>query len=205
MPNYALRLTPYPQTIIKDDFVRERIPEFIEAIGGDNYLLGREIAGNIHYHIVFHSSDALTSKDIKDILYTTFEVPEDKIGNTTFSMEEVRDFDKACRYALKDGDIECSENWEEFMEIHYASSKKKPTSYKGLLADLYVRFENNEINERDLWIEMVQSRALFGDVPLGVNIRQIDEMFLAFKIRKDPQLAIQMWEDKEINRVLKNN
>lgn len=196
MPNYALRLTPYPQTQAKDDFVRGRIPEFIEAVGGDNYLLGRETSKNIHYHIVFSAPEELTSKGIKDTLYQFFDVPNDKKGNATYSMEEVRDFDKACQYATKDGDIECTEEWSDIMESAYSHSKKKPQSYKSALEDLYLLFEDGGLNDRSLWIKLAQLRA---EWKLPVNLRQLDELVLSAKIRKNPDLAREIWEEKNVD------
>lgn len=196
MPNYALRLTPYPQTQVKDDFVRERIPEFIEMIGGTNYLLGRETAINIHYHIVFESPIELTSRLIKDRLYLIFDVPDDKRGNPTFSMEEVRDFARACQYATKDGDIECTEDWKDIMEDAFAKSKKKPQSYKSALEELFLLFNDGQVNERTLWINMVKLRA---EWKLPINLRQIDELVLSAKIRKNPQLATEIWEERNLN------
>lgn len=197
MPHYALRFTPYPQTQAKDDFCRSAFPMFLESIGVKNYMLGRETAKNIHYHIVLDIEEEINKKQFKDILYLTMEVPKDKQGNTSFSLEEVRDFDKACQYATKDGDIECTEEWEELMTDAYSKSKKKPQSVRDVMEDLYSRFEKNEINERTLWIQLALQRAQFSTVKTRYS--EIDAIVETFKIKKlGEQYVTEIWENRNI-------
>ena len=75
------------------------------------------------------------------------------------------------------------------------SIKKKPQSYKSALEDLYSLFNNNQLNERSLWIKIAQLRA---EWKLGINLRQIDELVLSYKIRKDPQIAKDIWEERNV-------
>lgn len=196
MVYYTLRLTPYPQNSVKDAFVRGRIDEFLNMNGSLGYLYGRETTKNIHYHMVFEVDGELDVKKFRDNLYESFEVPNDKRGNTSYSLKEVLDFQKACAYAVKDGDISSSIGWTEQLRASKKISKKKKQSSKELMADLQSRFNNNEINERRLWIELVIGRAYLGIPHRTTTINEIVEMM---KINKNPEeYATELWEKNNI-------
>lgn len=205
---YALRLTPYPNQEEKVLYCRERIPEFIKAISGEDYIFGQEYEDNYHFHIVFSTTEELhpdKKKDkrmteIKECLYTTFDVPKDKRGNPTYSMEVVRSNEKAFSYAVKDGDYECSEAWREVATEAYENSHTKKHSLKSSLAKLFDKYMKDEIDDKDLWIGLGQSRAELG---LPLSLRWIDEMCLSIQCKKDPNKLKELWEDIETKRVLK--
>lgn len=201
MPYYAMRLTPYPQTQEKDDIVRSNIPVFLKNIGSKDYLYGRETAKNMHYHIVFLVQEVIDKKLFKDVLYQDFQVPQDKIGNTTFSLEEVRDFDKATAYAVKDGDVGSSLSWIDLVKSATARSKKKKQSTKSLMEDLQSRFNQNIINERTLWLELAQGRAYLNIPHKSSTINDIVE---TMKINKNPDYAIELWEKEELRKTKLN-
>lgn len=63
--------------------------------------------------------------------------------------------------------------------------------------DLYSRFENNEINERQLWIEMTYGRAQFPDQK--TRYADIDAFVETFKIKKlGIEYVKDIWENRNI-------
>lgn len=200
---YALRLTPYPNKEAKVLYCREKIPHFIEAVSGQNYIFGQEYEKNYHFHIVFELKQELnkeTTKFVRDQLYTIFEVPKEKRGNPSYSLEPVRSLEKALSYAVKDGDYDSSEPWQELAVETYENSFTKSHSLKRSLGDLTDQYIKDEINDKDLWIGLGQSRA---DLGLPLSIRWIDEMFLSIQVKKDPNKLNEIWEDIETKKVLK--
>lgn len=200
---YALRLTPYPNKEAKVLYCREKIPYFIETVSGLNYIFGQEYEKNHHFHIVFSLKEELTkesTKFIRDQLYTIFEVPKEKKGNPSYSLEPVRSLDKAFSYAVKDGNYECSEEWNEVAQDAYENSHEKSHSLKSSLGSLTDQYVKCEISDRELWIGLGQSRA---DLGLPLSIRWIDEMFLSIQCKKDPNKLIELWEDMEVKRVMR--
>lgn len=204
---YALRLTPYPNTKEKTLFCRERIGSFIETIGGENYLFGQEYEKNFHFHIIFSHPNLFDTskgdkiKSIKEILYLTFEVPKKKEGNPTYSLEEVRSLEEALCYAVKDDDYESSEQWIHIANDAHENSFSKAHSLKRSLGDLTDDYMKGEINDRQLWIGLGQSRA---DLGLPLSIKWIEEMTLSIQCKKDPTKLQTIWEDIEIKRQLKS-
>lgn len=206
---YTLRLTPYPNTKEKVLYCRNKFVEFFETISSLNYLFSQEFGPNHHFHCVFSMNEyngTDTKKDpwavvVRDVLYKIFEVPKDKKGNTSYSLEEVRSIEEAFSYALKEGDYECTEEWETAVAEAFAKSYKKKHSLKSSLADLTDKFIKDEINDRDLWIGLGQSRA---DLGIPLSIRWIDEMLLSIQCKKDPTKLKDLWEDMEIKKQLKS-
>lgn len=202
--HYALRLTPYPNTEGKVTWCRERLGGFIEAVGGQNYVFGQEYERNHHFHVVFELTKNFTKEDkiqFRDFLYDTFEVPKDKKGNPTFSLEPVRKFAEALSYAVKDGDYECSEQWKDIIATAYENSHQKTHSMKSSLANLSAKYIDGEISDRELWIGLGQSRA---DLGIPLSIRWIDEMMFSIQCKKNPELLLEKWQDKIIKEQNKN-
>lgn len=201
---YALRLTPYPNTETKVAFCRERIGGFIQAVGGQNYLFGQEYERNHHFHIVFSHPDDLTRAQklsIRDQLYTSFEVPQDKKGNPSYSLEPVRLITEALSYAVKDGDYDSSEEWRQVLTEAYENSHKKKHSMKSSLADLTDKYIAGEINDKDLWVGLGQTRA---DLGIPLSIRWIDEMMFSIQCKKNPELLKDKWDERIIREQLKS-
>lgn len=200
---YALRITPYPNTEAKTTFVRERIGGFIRTLGGLNYLLGQEYERNHHFHIVFNlpsQLDNIGKKSLRDTLYTSFEVPEEKRGNPSYSLEVVRDLDRALSYAVKGGDYESSDEWRQIAADAYENSHTKKLSMKSSLLDLTTKYMDGDINDRTLFVELGKSRAELG-IPL--SIRWIDEMMFSIQVKKNPDLLLEKWEERIIKEALK--
>lgn len=194
---YALRLTPYPNEEAKVMYCRDKIPSFIEAVSGTNYIFGQEYEKNHHFHIVFEVPEVFTKDKIKDfteILYTYFEVPKDKKGNPSFSLKPVKAIEKAFPYAVKDGDYDGSEGWSEVLTEAYENSFEKKYSMKSSLGSLSDKYIKDEINDEELWIGLGQSKAELG---LPLSVRWINEMFLSIRCKKDPEILILLWEQNK--------
>lgn len=201
---YALRLTPYPNKEVKVLYCREKIPYFIEVISGTNYIFGQEYEKNYHFHIVFELKEELNkekTKFIRDQLYTIFEVPKEKRGNPSYSLEPIRSLEKALSYAVKDGNYDSSLEWQELAIDAYENSHEKSHSLKRSLGDITDQYIKDEINDKELWIGLGQSRA---DLGLPLSIRWIDEMYLSIQCKKDPNKLFELWEDIETKKVLKD-
>lgn len=204
--HYALRLTPYPNNETKVNLCRVLVPEFMNAIGASDFILGKEYEKNHHFHIVFSyngdeffpqkKGDTKTA-EIKELLYTTFEVPDDKKGNPTYSLEPVRSLDEALSYAVKCGDYDYSSEWEDVAREAYQNSYEKKHSLKSSLADLTDKYIKGDINDRDLWIGLGQTRAELG-IPL--SLRWVDEMTLSIQCKKDPTKLRDLWEFRLIKQ-----
>lgn len=201
---YELRLTPYPNTKQHTLTTRSRIAPFIESQGGHSWLFGQEFEENYHFHIVFASDDrtlglkkSANKKRFIEQLYSFFEVPQDKKGNPTFKLDNIRDLDKAMAYAVKDGDYSSSMDWETDAEEAYSRSFEKHHSLKRSINTLTEDFIDNKINEKGLFVGLCNMRA---ELRLGVRINQIDEQVLSIKMLKDPELAGRIWEDREIKK-----
>lgn len=193
---YALRLTPYPNNAEKDNVFKTIIPKFMTAILSEWYVGGRETSINIHYHIVFQTKEPVDKKVFKELLYEMFVVPDDKRGNTSFSLVEARDKQKACSYAVKDGEFFFSPGARTLAESSYKVSKKKKQSTKSLMADLQSRFNKGELNERSLWIELCKGRAYLGIPHSNQTTNAIVE---TMKINKNPdERATELWEKNNI-------
>lgn len=201
---YALRITPYPNTPSKTQSVRDGLGDFIQSLGGRNYVVGQEYERNHHFHIVFSTqvdyTDRLNKSQLRDSLYTTFDVPEDKKGNPTFSLEPVRDARKALMYAVKDGDFFFTDEWSELIQRAYETSYGKPQSMKRSLASLTEAYMKGEINDRTLWISLGQSRA---DLGLPLSLRWVDEMTFSIRCKKNPDLLVQKWEEISLKEALR--
>lgn len=196
---YSLRFTPYPQTQQHDSFCMSAFETLFDDEMTYNFIGGRETARNIHYHIVFSCGEVLDKSEFRDKLYAVMKVPDDKKGNTSYSLEDVRDLETAVSYATKDGDYFSTPDWASFADECYKKSHKKKQSSKGLMEDLYLRFEKGELNERSLWIELFQGRsALF----IPTSYKWLDEVVTAFKVKKNPKLAIEIWEQRESKKNL---
>lgn len=201
---YALRLTPYPNTAEKAQWVGDRIGSFVEAAGAEDYIFGQEFERNHHFHIVFSIVDELSGSrlcEFKDFLYDFFEVPDNKKGNPTYSLDLVRDKTKALCYAVKDGRYSSSERWVQLVSLAYKNSKTKKHSMKSSLSNLIDDYIDGHINDRDLWVGLGQARAELG---LPLSIRWIDEMMFSIQCKKDPELLIQKWEERIIKSSLKS-
>lgn len=202
---YELRLTPYPNTESKTKFCRNLIGGFIEAVGGQNYIFGQEYERNHHFHIVFSSEHDMTIKkekdELRDLLYTTFEVPTDKKGNPTYKFSPVRALNRALCYAVKDGNYDSSEAWKQVLALAYENSHSKTLSMGRSVATLTEGFLQGEINEKTLWIELGHSRAQLG-IPLST--KWMDEMLFSIKVLKNKQLLNDLWEDRIIRQQLKS-
>jgi len=203
---YALRITPYPNIETKVKWCRELIEGFLHSISAENYVFGQEYEKNYHFHIVFSTHLEIPKKGertdaFKEILYTTFEVSDNKKGNPTYSLEPIRSLEKALSYAVKDGDYEHSEAWSEVVQQAFENSHTKTHSLKSSLEALTDKYMKDEITDKDLWIGLGQSRAELG-IPL--SIRWIDEMSLSIQCRKDPNKLKELWEDRVIKEQLKS-
>lgn len=197
---YSLRITPYPNTEAKTTEVREAIGNFMDDISAINWLYGQEYEKNHHFHIVFAIGSELVKRSklfelFKTKLYTIFSVPDDKKGNPSFSLEPVRKLDEALSYAVKDGNFNSSSEWIELCDDAFSKSHKKKHSLKSSLADISENFMDGIINERQLWILLCQSRSELG---LPLSLRWVDEMCLSLRIKKNPQLAVELWEERNI-------
>lgn len=204
--HYALRLTPYPNTDAKVDFCRKLIPGFMEAIGATDYIVGKEYEKNHHFHIVFaYNGDEffpqkkgdIKTTEIKELLYLTFEVPVKKEGNPTYELTLVRSLDQALSYAVKDGDYEHSLGWTDVAKEAYENSHEKKYSLKSSLADLSDKFMKDEINDKDLWIGLGQSRA---ELNIPLSLKWLDEMVLSIQCKKDPNKLKDLWETRYIKQ-----
>lgn len=200
---YSLRLTPYPNTDLKTQFCQDRIESFLMSLSIKSYLYGREYEKNHHFHIVFSSPIELKKYDItvlRDSLYSHFDVPEEKKGNATYSLESVRNLEQALAYAVKDGCYGSSGNWDSIANQAFEASFTKVHSVKSSLSDLSNKFINNQITEKELWISLGKTRAELG-IPL--SLRWMDEMLFSIQVKKDPSILEEKWEDKIIKEHLK--
>lgn len=198
---YSLRITPYPNTEAKTKFVRENIERFLKEIFAIDYICGQEYERNHHFHIVFSHPTDIKGKteinNVRDKLYAVFDVPDNKRGNATFSLEPIRKLDESLSYAVKDGNYFSSPNWEELSHTSYSNSHSKKHSLKSSLSDISQRFMDGDMNERELWIELCLSRSQLG---LPLSIRWVDEMVLSYRLKKNPDLAKDMWEERNISK-----
>lgn len=201
---YALRITPYPNTEPQVAFVRSELPKFMESLGSVNWLFGKEYEDNHHFHIVFSIRDGELSKkkskskkDFTELLYSTFRAPEDKRGNAFFSIEPVRDIDKATAYAVKDGDFETSAEWEELANDASERSFQKSHSMKSGLAKIAEQFCKNEINEEEAFVQLWLLRS---ELMATVKVADLDGYILSFKGLKDPEFPREFWRQREIKR-----
>lgn len=198
---YSLRLTPYPNTEEKVDYCRNRIEEFILGMEAQSFVCGQEYENNHHFHLVFSVSsknkneEKLWINSFRDNLYLSFDVPKEKKGNPTYSLELVRNLDRALSYAVKDGDYFSSEDWAETVEIAYANSKPKKRSMKSSIAYIAERFEKNEINEDQVHYELCMSR---GDLMIPLNLKWVEEMILSLNCRKDPEYARELRRQQKL-------
>lgn len=198
---YEMRMTPYPNNEFMIHRYRELVSRFIEVIGGIDYLLGQEYENNYHLHIVFSHPLLFAQKkkcpkaeEIRDIYYTMFEVSKEKKGNPSYELKPIRNLNKALSYAVKDGNYEASSEWIQIAEEAYEKSFKKKHSMKRSLQDLIQQFEEGDIDDKQLWIGLGQTRAELG---LPLSVRWIDEMVLSIRCRKDPNLLETMWIARE--------
>lgn len=206
--HYEMRMTPYPNNEYMIKEYRDKIPKFIEDIGAIDYLFGQEYEQNYHLHLVFSHKEQFAEKkkcdkkeEIRDIYYSLFQVPKDKKGNPSFKLDPIRNLEKALSYAVKDGNYEASAEWIQISEEAYEKSFKKKHSMKRSLGDLIERYDRQEINERQLWVGLGQTRA---DLCLPLSIKWIDEMVLSIQCRNNPELLRDLWEQKVIKESLRN-
>lgn len=200
---YALRLTPHPNTVENVSSCRAKVPQFMLSIEAIDYVCGQEFEKNHHFHIVFSHSDEFDPQskhsqqvdDIKESLYSIFDIPKDKRGNPSYSMEVVRDLEKALSYALKEGDYIYSDDWEQVAADSYENSHTKTHSLKSSIIDLSDKFIRDEINEKQLWVCLGQTRA---DLGIPLSLRWIDEMLLSIQCKKDPNMLSDLWEQRII-------
>lgn len=198
---HALRVNTFPNTESNTDYVKANL----KSILGDTYVISKEWATNKgwHCHAVFHSPD-FDKVGFRDKLYEFLtENIEDwditKKGNTVYTCTPVRNLEHAVMYCCKDKDIIYDGNqvWKDYVEECKKNSFQKPTSIKELMDDLYLRFENNELNDRSLWIEMVYGRAQFPDQK--TKLADIDAFVQTFKIKKLGKEYVQeLWENRNI-------
>lgn len=210
---YALRITPYPNTVQKVVMVRENIVRFLnelEFLDGDcvkEYLFGQEYEDNYHFHVVFITDNEHNIKKgewikkFKNFLYDIFDVPGDKKGNPTYALEFSRDRVKTLCYAVKDGDYESSPGWYKLANQAYELSNPKKSSMRKALADISDRFMTGHLSEQNAWIELGMSRA---DLGLPLSIKWIDEMIMSLKAKKDPEFLRDYWQDRETRRAMKD-
>lgn len=201
-PNYqALRVTPYPNSEANLDSILVSL----NSILGETYVYSKEFSkkSKWHLHAVFYDPD-FNKDEFRDKLYEFLtELIDDwditKKGNTVFTCTPVDNLTRAVMYCCKDQDIYYNGNqvWKDFVEECKKNSYQKPTSIKELMDDLYSRFENNELNERTLWIEMVYERAQFPDQK--TKYADIDAFVETFKIKKlGKEYVEQIWERRNI-------
>lgn len=110
---FALRLTPHPNDVATMAYYWMRMKEFAQHLfimyGTFWMIWGQEKENNHHFHLVFNvrlnpdTTDNVFRKQFRETLYTYWSPPEDKRGNAFYSLELVRDKDKALSYAVKDG------------------------------------------------------------------------------------------------------
>lgn len=180
---YAVRITPYNESIGLDEvdlFLKDRAYK---------YVVGKELEPHIHFHII------TDTKLISTEIYESLKVPADKKGNTVYSQTLVKDQDKATMYAVKDGDFRISsENdmWTQYVEKMSELSFEKPQSYLVRTSELSEQFIKDEITDRQLWVEIIKTRAYFN---LRVNLNNIDEYVRGQMLKKHPRLA-EIWANE---------
>lgn len=171
---WAIRITPYNEKITINE-VQQLIEQYTQK-----YVIGHETEKNDHFHIV--SDVKIENQKLYDLLGNGF------IGNKVISQKEVIDLDKAVSYAVKDGDIvigDDSDRWENYVKQRQEESFKKPKSYEIQFKKLIEQFQNDEIDEKDLWKEIIKVRTYFN---LRVNLFHIDELVLSQMFKKYPEL-----------------
>lgn len=198
----ALRVTPYPNTETNLDIVIQSL----HLILGEMFVISKEFSKKQkwHLHAVFYDID-FNKDNFRDKLYELLTQKIDdwditKKGNTVFTCLPVESLERAVMYCCKDKDILFQGNdvWKEYVEECKKKSFSKPTSIKELMGDLFLRFENDELNERSLWIEMVTERAQFSDQK--TRYADIDAFVETFKIKKYGKEYVQaVWEQRNLS------
>lgn len=189
----SLRVSPYPNTEENIDIL---MTELISFFGSSNFAYGKELnkKGIWHIHAIFYSPDYDPSK-FKDDLYSLLrnvipEWDETKIGNATFSCKEKieKGLVRAVAYSLKckDARLGGSEQWIEFADQCKKNSYDIPQSLGDIMDDLWLSFKDNEIDEQQLWIEMVYQRANYEGQGGFTSTRyaDIDAFVETFRIKK---------------------
>lgn len=193
---YTFRYTPYEQTLEDFNKAYDDLEMFFnEQLAANEWVLSQEKTKNFHFHAVFSLPEKLNRKMFKEQLYDYMKVPKEHQGNACFSIQEVRERKKSLSYCTKDGVFKhypLTGSWAQEVQEAYSVSKKKPQSYKDTMEDLYLRFKEDKLNTRSLWIEIALARAEF---KLPINVRQISEVVTSYIIRKDPKKAVELWEN----------
>lgn len=198
--NYqALRLKPFPNSETNIDILKANLNSLL----GETYVISKEYSKKTewHLHAVFYAPDfdkGAFAPKLYEFLYDNIQdFDKSKKGNSVWTCTPARNLQHAVMYCCKDKDILYGGNqvWKDFVEESKKNSYGKPTSVKELMDDLYSRFENNELNERSLWIEMVFERAQFPDQK--TKYHDIDAFIETFKIKKLGKEYVQeMWEKR---------
>lgn len=198
---YALRVCPFPNTEANADTILVSLNKIL----GETFVVCKEFSkkSKYHNHAVFHSPD-YNRDEFKERLYTLLKdvIPDwdtSKKGNTVFTCTQVRNLERSVMYVCKDKRIEVGgdEDWRQFVEEKKNQSFGKPLSIKELMDDLYSRFENDELNDRSLWIHMVYERAQFPDQK--TKYADIDAYIETFKVRKfGLDYVREVWETRNL-------
>lgn len=199
--NYRfLTVKPWPN----DEEGCEVLKNALPSILGDTYIVSKEWATkkNWHCHAVFHSLEHKKT-EFRDKLYGLLKslnlFDENKVGNATYSDMMLRNFEHGTIYTTKDQDIlyDGHQTWKDFVEECQKKSYGKPKSIKEFMDDLYLLFENDKINERELWIKMTHGRAQFPDIK--TRYADIDALVETFKIKKyGEEYVIEIWENRNM-------
>lgn len=190
----------------KSEAQAKYIKENLKSILGDTlYAVNCEWAKikGWHCHAVFYAPD-FNKEDFKKSLYDFMaRVPEhdvSKIGNGVWQNSTCQSLDNAITYLWKfDKNVyyDGTPEWKAYVLSKKNEAYTIPTSIKELMGDLYTAFENDELTERQLWVNMVVGRAQFPDSKTRYG--DIDAFVETFKIKKfGEQYANDIWENRNI-------
>lgn len=181
-----------------------------------NYsIIAEETAKYRHFHLLFGTNEPLyenikNKRNFAKLMYEFFDVPEDikksstqpKItnrGNSFYSCSAVKKFENAGCYAVKDGLFlsSCSD-LDELTQYLYLNSYSKPAGFKKDQKKIFEKYQNDEIREKSLWVDILNLRASYD---LDVKIQNVDGVCLGQKIKKYPNLAEEMWDERQLKNI----
>lgn len=187
----VFRLTPYNETVTLKDVVA-----YLENYASD-VVVGEEMANNRHFHAVFKSTEE-DDRNIREKLYDYFNTPDEKVGNTIYSIALAKKEKEAYMYAIKEGNYQVSEQCKDgfslYIEELYEESYMKPKSYTLGYQQLCKEFQEDEITKRELWVELLRLRGSFN---LECHLYKIDGLVLGQMVQKDPNLADILVKDRK--------